>query len=120
MVLAFGENVSVISLIRFLIIIYGAYSLVTVGRMKRNGEISQWLLSASELPRVRDKEGFCEMMSRPTFVFGLSCIGFGLISLVNSHYIGNEVLHFVLLAAFFVCIVWYVSALRRAKKRFIY
>lgn len=120
MVAAIGENVSVISLIRVLIIIYGAYSLVTVGRMKRNREISQWLLSASELPRVRDTEGFCDMMSPPTFVFGAACIGFGLISLLNSYYIGNEVLHFVLLAAFFVCIIWYVSALRRAKKTYIY
>lgn len=120
MVLAFGENVNVISLIHVLLIIYGAYSLVSAGKMKRDRQISQWLLSANELPRVRDTEGFCDTMTPPTLVFGLSCILYGLIALLNTYYLSNEVLHFILLLAFLVCIIWYVTSLRKAKKTYIY
>lgn len=120
MILAFGDNVNVISVIHVLLIVYGAYSLVSAGKMKRDREISQWLLSANELPRVRDREGFCDAMTPPTFVFGLSCILYGLIALVNTYYMNNEILHFILLLAFLVCIIWYVTALRKAKKTYIY
>ena len=120
MVLAFGDNVNVISVIHVLLIVYGAYSLVSAGKMKRDREISQWLLSANELPRVRDREGFCDAMTPPTFVFGLSCILNGLLALINTYYITNEVLHFILLVAFLVCIIWYVTSLRKAKKAYIY
>lgn len=120
MVLAFGENVSVISVIHVLLIVYGAYSLVSVGKMRRDREISQWLLSANELPRVHDKEGFCDTMSPPTLIFGLACIIYGLVSLLNTYYMNNEILHFILLVALLVCIIWYVTSLRKAKKNYIY
>ena len=120
MVLAFGENVNVISVIHVLLIVYGAYSLVSAGKMKRDREISQWLLSANELPRVRDRDGFCDAMTPPTLAFGLSCIIYGLIALFNTYYLDNEILHFILLIAFLVCIIWYVTSLRKAKKEYIY
>ena len=120
MVLAFGENVNVLSLIHVLLIVYGAYSLVTVGKMKRERQISQWLLSAQELPRVRDVDGFCDTMSMPTFVFGIACIGYGLLSLLNTYFIDNSMLHFILLIVLLVCIIWYVTALRKAKQTYLY
>ncbi len=120
MILAFGENVSVISVIHVLIIVYGAYSLVSAGKMRRDREISQWLLSANELGRVRDRDGFCNAMTPPTMVFGLACIIYGLLALANTYYLNNEILHFILLVIFLVCIVWYVSSLRKAKKNYIY
>lgn len=120
MILAFGEDFNAISIIQVLIIVYGAYSLVTAGKMKRDREISQWLLSANELTRVRDRDGFCDAMTLPTMVFGIGCIIYGLIALVNTYYIDNQILHFIMLVLFLVCIVWYVSSLRKAKKNFIY
>lgn len=120
MVLAVGENMNVLSLIHVLLIIYGAYSLVSAGKMRRNREISQWLLSANELSRIRDTAGFCDAMSMPTFVFGAACIVYGLLSLLNTYYLSNDVLHLILLAVLLVCIIWYVRSLRNAKKAYLY
>ena len=54
----FGD-MNVMTVVHVIFIIYGAYSLLTAIKMKKNNEISQWLVSANDLPRITDPEGFC-------------------------------------------------------------
>lgn len=116
----FGENFNVMTVVDVLLIVYGAYSLVTTMKMKRDGEISQWLVSANELPRVRDPEGFCRDMYLPTFVFAIGCMGFGLFSMLNEYLFGSMfVVEIIIIAAFVACIIYFVTNLRKAKKNYI-
>ena len=110
---------NVMTIVHVIFIIYGAYSLLTAIKMKKNNEISQWLVSANDLPRITDPEGFCRAMWSKTFGFGVACIGYGLISVVNTYFIDNSYLHLVVVAAFFGFIIWYVISLQSAKRKFV-
>ena len=115
-----GQNMNVMTVVHVLFIIYGAYSLVTAGKMKKEHQISQWLVAANDLPRIHDPKGFCEEMAPITYFFGGACVGYGILSLINTYLINNRWLHLAILLAFFVSIVIYVTRLRSAKKKYIY
>ena len=116
----FGQDMNVMVVVYVLFIVYGAYSLVSAVKMRRDGQISQWLVSANELPRVHDPKGFCETMAPVTIFFGSACMGYGIYGLLNTYLIHNRVAYLIVLVAFFACIIVFVTRLRAAKKKYIY
>ena len=114
----FGD-VNIMTIIHVIFIIYGAYSLLTAVKMKRNNEISQWIVSANDLTRITDPAGFCRVMAPKTLAFGGACIGYGLVSVANTYFINNNYLHLFVVAAFFAFIIWYVIALQGAKRKYV-
>ncbi|SDB29191.1 hypothetical protein [Eubacterium oxidoreducens] len=112
-------NFDVFSIVRIILIVYGAYSVYTAKKMAQDGQPPQWLLSAQELPRVKDTKGFCTFMMIPTMVFGFACMGYGLLGMFVEYYLKNSKIQMIVLLAFLAVVIWFVTRLQKAKKDYI-
>ncbi|MCR5665690.1 MAG: hypothetical protein K6G01_02570 [Eubacterium sp.] len=112
-------NFDVFSIVRIILIVYGAYSVYTARKMAQDGQPPQWLLSAQELPRVKDTKGFCTFMMLPTMVFGFGCIGYGILGMIAEYFFENSMIHMVVLIAFIVVVIWFVTRLQKAKRDYV-
>ena len=103
----------------FVLLIYGAYSVYASRKMKSNGQPPQWLMSVEEIQRIRKPQEFCDYMGPKTLLFGLLCVVYGIYGILTTMFLKNQILEAVGVAAFVVCIIWFVVTLRKAKQTYI-
>ncbi len=107
------------TIVEIILIVYGAYSVLAARKMAQDHKPPQWLLSAQELPRVKDAQGFCSDMKIPTIVFGIGCMGYGIIGMILDFCVKNSMANMPLLIAFIIVVIWFVAKLQKAKRTYV-
>ena len=112
-------NFDFIVVFDFILLIYGAYSVYASKKMKQTGQPPQWLMSAEEIQRVRKPQEFCDYMAPKTMLFGILCVVYGAYGVTVSLYLKNQIMEGIGVAAFIICIVWFIVTLTKAKKKYV-
>ena len=113
-------KIELMSIIHVLFLIYGVYCLFNIVNMKREKKISYWMVAPQERQGLYDMDGFIRRVTPLMFFFSVASIAYGLISLCNTYMLQNSMLSIVVPVAFLVCIMFYISALKSAKREFIH
>ena len=118
--MAASGKIEIMSIIHVLFLIYGVYNLFNVVNMKREKKISYWMVAPQERPGLYDQDGFIRRVIPLTLFFAAACIAYGLISICNTYMLQNNMLSIVVPVGFLICIMFYISALKSAKREFIH
>ncbi len=113
------NDIGIMTVFDFIILVYGAYSVYTANRMKANDTPPAWLVAQKDIHRIRDPKGFCDKMRPKTFIFGVVCMVYGLYGLVESLYIQTDFAEAAGVTVFVVCMVWFIISLQNAKNEFL-
>ena len=113
------NDLGIMTIFDFIILVYGAYSMYTAQQMKKTGVPPQWLVPQQDIHRVHKPEEFCDLMRPKTFVFGLVCVIYGLYGLVESFYIKNDFAEAAGVTVFVIFMVWFIISLQNAKSKYI-
>ncbi len=113
------DDLGIMTIFDFIILIYGAYSVYTAQQMKKTGTPPQWLVSQQDMHRIRKPEEFCEKMRPKTFIFGLVCMLYGLYGLAETFFIQNDFAEAAGVTVFVVVMVWFVISLQNTKGKYM-
>ena len=102
------------------IILFGIYTLASWGQMKKTGKVSQRILQRNGLMGrpCRDKQGFYEMIYRPTLIFGLFAVASGGINMICEILQVGAYVSLFLTLAFLVVALWYSKQVSNAIKKY--
>lgn len=105
-----------------IIAILGAYVMYSAFKMKRKGEISSFIVNPAEITRCKDKVGFIGHIYSQTLIFGVVCLVYGLLALVNDTGVTSLGQFFNIggVIVFLVICVWYNIQVRKGKDKFFY
>lgn len=109
----------IFSLIDFIVLGCGVYSLYTVYAMKQTGEIKTgWLISNQiDVKACKDKEGYIDFISVRTVILGIIIIIYGGIGIINSYLITlPSFLIYGSMIVFFICLIWFAVSSSKANK----
>ena len=115
-----SEKIEIMSIIHMIFLIYGVYCLFNVVNMKREKRISHWMVAPHERQGLYDTDGFIRRVIPLVLFFAIACISYGLLSLCNSYILKNGLLSIVVPIGFLICIMFYISAIKSAKRDFIH
>ncbi|MCD8156049.1 MAG: hypothetical protein LUD53_01075 [Clostridiales bacterium] len=113
------DDLGIMTIFDFIILIYGAYSVYTAQQMKKTGTPPSWLVPQQDLHRIHKPQEFCELMRPKTFLFGLVCMLYGIYGLVESFYIKNDFAEAAGVTVFVVFMVWFIISLQNAKGKYM-
>ncbi|MCD8217059.1 MAG: hypothetical protein LUD01_03270 [Clostridiales bacterium] len=113
------DDLGIMTIFDFIILIYGAYSVYTAQQMKKTGTPPAWLVPQQDLHRIHKPQEFCDLMRPKTFLFGLVCILYGIYGLVESFYIKNDFAEAAGVTVFVVFMVWFIISLQNAKGKYM-
>ena len=119
MVAAARGNTGIMTIFDFILIVYGIYSITTARKMRQDHQVPQWLVSQQDLVRIRQPKEFCEQMAPKTMIFGFICAGYGLYELAVEAFLKMQMAKAIGIAVFGVGIVWFLTQLSKAKKKYM-
>lgn len=98
----------------------GVYMLYALFLMKTTGEIKTALLLSKDidLKKCKDLEGYKTYMMPKMLISGIGMILYGAAGLVNTYVTPLGVIYTVIMAAFFVVLIWFAVQGRKAAQRF--
>ena len=112
-------SLGVMSLFDIILIVYGIYSVSAAKKMKKEGRPPQWLVSQQDMMCIRNPRQFCECMAPKTMIFGVLCAVYGIYGLVADLYLKSRMAEGIGIIVFLVCIVWFISELNKAKRKYM-
>lgn len=113
------DDMGIMTIFDFIILIYGAYSVYTAQQMKKTGTPPAWLVPQQDIQRIRKPQEFCEVMRPKTFVFGLVCILYGIYGLIESFYIKTDFAEAAGVTVFVVFMLWFIISLQNTKGKYM-
>lgn len=102
-----------------IITVFGIYMIASAMKMKKNGEISNVILTADESRRCHDKAGFIAFMYWREAVFGSVFILVGLFGLLNDFIISVKYLNVIGMVIFVAASVWFLREMSKARENYI-
>ena len=102
MVAAAMGNTGIMTIFDFILIVYGIYSITTARKMRQNHQVPQWLVSQQDLVRIRQPKEF-----------------YGLYELAVEAFLKMQMAKAIGIAVFVVGIVWFLTQLSKAKKKYM-
>lgn len=102
------------------IMLFGIYTLAGWMQMKKTGRVSQRILQRNGLlgRPCRDKQGFYEMIFRPTLIFGMASVGVGAIDLICELLQTVYVVSLILTLVFLAVALWYSKQVSNAIRKY--
>lgn len=104
------------------IIVFGGgfYALYAAWMLKREGKINQTLMlfKDTDINACKDLQGFANYMAPKLSALGAAMIVYGGISMLDTYVLDIDTLFFVVLGIFFLVLIWYAFACRRALSRY--
>lgn len=113
------NDLGIMTIFDFIILVYGAYSIYTAQQMKKTGNPPIWLIPQQDVHRIQKPAQFCEEMRPKTFLFGLVCVLYGMYGLIESFYINNDFAEAAGVTVFVVFMVWFIITLQNAKRKYM-
>ncbi|MBO5372689.1 MAG: hypothetical protein J6A75_08220 [Lachnospiraceae bacterium] len=105
-----------------IIAILGAYVMFSAFQMKKKGEISSFIVNPAEITRCKDRVGFIEHIFNKTVVFGVICLLFGILAIINDSgmFSLGQFFNAGGVIIFLGIWVWYNSQIKKGKDKFFY
>ena len=110
------------TLFDILLLIFGSYMIFAALRMKKSGKISTLIVPASEIERIRDKEGFITEIYGKMMLFAavIACYGlFGTLTDLIEGIPGVPIGNLIGILIFFVVMFWFFKSLSKAKGKYM-
>ena len=102
------------------VILFGIYTLASWGKMKKTGRVSDRILQRNGLKGrpCRDKQGFFEMVYRPTLICGMTATAVGAVDLICEILHVGGVASLILTLAFLAVALWYSKQVSNGIKKY--
>lgn len=98
---------------------YGVYLVYSGYQMKKTHQPSNLIINQADLVGARDTKGFSEAMFKPTVVFGMMAILYGIIGFINDRYLDEPMVNFVSIALFLVLCFWFLREAKKNKTKYL-
>lgn len=102
-----------------IILCYGLYLVYGAYQMKKTHQPSNMIINQADLVGARDTKGFCEAMFKPTVVFGMMAVLYGIVGFVNDRYVDEPMVNFVSIALFLILCFWYLRETKKYKSQYL-
>ena len=102
-----------------IILCYGLYLVYSAYQMKKTHQPSNLIINQADLVGARDTKGFCEAMFKPTVVFGMMAVLYGIVGFVNDRYVDEPMVNFVSIALFLILCFWYLRETKKYKSQYL-
>ena len=108
------------SLIDLFVLGSGFYALYGAFVLKRDGKVIRTFLLPKDVEpsSCKDLQAYANLMAPKLQILGIAMIVYGLVSLLNTYVVPVWTLFWVMMAAFFLVLIWYGIELRKATKRY--
>lgn len=113
------EGINVGLLLDVFLIVFGGYLVYTARNMKKTGKPGNMLLDAEELARCRDSRKMAEEVARYMLPFGAETVLCGIAGTVNMIFYKSNQLNTVILFAFLIVCLWFVTKFRHIREKFL-
>ena len=88
-------------------------------QMRKTHQPPNLLINQADLVGARDTKGFCEAMFKPTVVFGMMAVLYGIVGFVNDLYVDEPMVTFVAVALFLILCFWYIKEMKKYKSQYL-
>lgn len=102
-----------------IILVFGAYMVISALRMKKSGIINSTVISSEEIASCKDTAGFIAYIYWKEALFGGLIMVVGILGIVNTLVISLGVFNLMEMLIFLAAFIWFQYELRQARKRFL-
>ena len=110
---------SFMSLFDLVILIYGIYMIYSAYQMRKTHQPSKLIINQAELVGARDPKGFCEAMFKPTVVFGMMAVLYGIVGFINDRYVDEPMVNFASIILFLILCFWFLRETKKYKSQYL-
>lgn len=99
---------------------FGFYALYSAYVLQKEGKIIRTFLvfKETDLDSCKDLQGYVNCMAPKLRTFGLVMVIYGATSLINTYLVSIRTLFGVMMAAFFLVLIWYAMEVKKAMKKY--
>lgn len=110
----------IFSLIDLCVLGFGFYALYSAYVLQREGKIIRTFLvfKETDLDSCRDLQGYANFMAPKLYLLGGMMIAYGCIAVLNTYMVDISMLYLVMMAAFFLVLIWYAMEVKKAMKKY--
>ena len=102
-----------------IILAYGLYLVYSAYQMKKTHQPSNLIINPTDLVGARDPKGFCDAIFKPTVLFGVVAVLYGLVGFVNDRFLDEPIINFVSIALFLILCFWYLKETKKNKSQYL-
>lgn len=108
------------SVIDIIVLGCGLYCLYSAYKMKTKGDISSTILfsNTADAVKCKDKAGYIAYIFPKMALFGAVTTIYGITGLVNSYVMNLGLGQLIVMAVFFVVLIWFAVETKRAYRKF--
>lgn len=105
--------------IDIIILVFGAYMVISAMKMKKTGRISSTVITAEEIKSCRDQDGFIGYMYWKEALFGGIIILVGFLGLISDRLISLGFFNILEMIVFLASFLWFQYHLGKARTKFL-
>ena len=113
------ENMNVMLIFDAVIILFGAYMMISAFRMKKSGKITSMVLAEEELKKVKDAKGFIDFLYWREMLFGFLVMVVGILGVLNETILPIGKAGILEALIFLAAFVWFQNSLAKAREKFL-
>ena len=102
-----------------IILCYGLYLIYSGYQMKKTHQPSNLIINQADLIGARDTKGFCEAMFKPTVVFGMMAVLYGIVGFINDRYVDEPMVNFASIILFLILCFWCLRETKKYKSQYL-
>lgn len=102
-----------------IILCYGLYLIYSGYQMKKTHQPSNLIINQADLIGARDTKGFCEAMFKPTVVFGMMAVLYGIVGFINDRYVDEPMVNFASIILFLILCFWFLRETKKYKSQYL-
>ena len=102
-----------------IILCYGVYLVYSGYQMRNTHQPSNLIINRADLVGARDIKSFCEAMFKPTVIFGMMAILYGIVGFVNDKYLDEPMVNFASIVLFLILCFWYLRETKQNKAKYL-
>lgn len=110
---------NIIKIFDIIILVFGAYMILSALKMKKSGKISSTVITSEEIAGCKDKEGFIAFMYWKEALFGGVIVLVGLLGLINDLVVSLGNFNILEMLIFLGAFLWFQLQLRKAREKYL-
>lgn len=110
---------NIMPVIDLVILVFGAYMVLSAMKMKKTGKINTTVITAEEIKSGSDQAGFIGYIYRKEALFGGIIIIVGILGLVNDLLISLGYFNILEMILFLAAFLWFQHHLGKARAQFL-
>lgn len=109
---------SVLTIFYGIIVVFGAYLIISPMNMKKSGKIGSLIITEEETAKCKDKQGFIDFIYWKEMVLGIVFMIVGVIEILNDGIWGVKAVSIVGMLIFLATFLWFQNNLTTARGKF--